>query len=269
MRVFRSGLRKLVRRPASWVSLALMLALLLLVFLAVGASARQLESQGQGGGDALLLVTFPDAYELVLGFILGLGGLLAVLYGAAIAGSEWTWGTLKSAVARGEGRSRYLLGTFASVTLVMGVALLVSYAVGLVAAILGATLAGVSTEGLSDSAMLGSLPEGLARAWIALTEQAAIGFAIATITRSQIAGIGVGIALYFGEQFGALFIGEIVKWFPFNAANAAVVFGPTVSSNGQTVPTLDPNVALIVVVAWLVGALVVASLITERAEIGG
>ena len=268
MRVFRSGLRKLVRRPASWVSLALMLALLLLVFLAVGASARQLESQ-QGGGDALLLVTFPDAYELVLGFILGLGGLLAVLYGAAIAGSEWTWGTLKSAVARGEGRSAYLLGTFASLTLVVGVALLVAYAVGLVAAILGAMLAGVSTDGLSDSATLGSLPEGLARAWVALTEQAAIGFAIATITRSQIAGIGVGIALYFGEQFGALFVGEIVKWFPFNAANAAVVFGPTVSSNGQAVPTLEPNVALLVVVAWLLGALVVASLITERAEIGG
>ena len=52
-------------------------------------------------------MTFPGAYELVLALILGIGGLLAVTYGAAIAGSEWGWGTLKAAVARGESRSRY------------------------------------------------------------------------------------------------------------------------------------------------------------------
>ena len=41
---------------------------------------------------ALLLVTFPGAYTLLLSFILGLGGLFAMIYGAAIAGSEWTLG---------------------------------------------------------------------------------------------------------------------------------------------------------------------------------
>ena len=56
---------------------------------------------------------FPGAYDLILSFILGLGGLFAVIYGAAIAGSEWSWGTLKNAVARGESRSRYMLRTFA------------------------------------------------------------------------------------------------------------------------------------------------------------
>ena len=38
-----------------------------------------------------------------------------MVYGAAIAGSEWTWGTLKAAVARGESRSRYQLLSFASI----------------------------------------------------------------------------------------------------------------------------------------------------------
>ena len=32
---------------------------------------------------------------------------------------------------------------------------------------------------------------------------------------------------------------------------------------------LEPNTALLVVVAWLVGALVVTALFTERAEISG
>ena len=33
--------------------------------------------------------------------------------------------------------------------------------------------------------------------------------------------------------------------------------------------TLEPNVALLVVAAWLIGALVVTALFTERAEISG
>ena len=66
-------------------------------------------TQAKAAEAALLLVTFPGAYTLIISFILGLGGLFAVIYGAAVAGSEWTWGTLKSAVARGESRSRYQL----------------------------------------------------------------------------------------------------------------------------------------------------------------
>jgi hypothetical protein len=99
-------------------------------------------------------------------------------------------------------------------------------------------------------------------------EEAALGFAVATIARSQLAGVGVGIALYFGEQFAGLFLPDIVKYLPFRAANAVVAVGENVSSQ-QLVRSLEPNAALLVVACWLVGALIVASLVTERAEIGG
>jgi ABC-type transport system involved in multi-copper enzyme maturation permease subunit len=267
MRIFVATLRKLVRRPATWVTMLLLVGLLVLVFLAVGGTARQ--SAGEPGAeDALLLLTFPGAYLLVLSFILGLGGLLAIVYGAAIAGSEWSWGTLKTAVARGEGRSRYMLLTFTAIALMVGVGLLLAFAIGVVAAVIGAGLAGVPTTGLDDSRTLGALPEQLGRGWIAVVEEAALGFAVATIARSQLAGVGVGIALYFGEQFASLFLPDIVKYLPFQAANAVVAVGENVSGQ-QIVRTLDPNTALLVVAAWLVGALVVASVFTERAEIGG
>ena len=45
-------------------------------------------------------------YGFILSFMFGLGGLVAVTFAAAIAGSEWGWGTLKSAVARGASRTR-------------------------------------------------------------------------------------------------------------------------------------------------------------------
>lgn len=270
MRLFAAGLRKLVRRPATYVTFGLLVGLLALIYIAVGATARQ-ATASNGGRTALLLVTFPGAYSLLLSFILGLGGLFAMIYGAAIAGSEWTWGTLKAAVARGESRSRYQLLSFASIAVLVGIGLLVAFAIGVAVAVLAAGLAGVSTSGIGDIATVGSLPELMARGWLALAEASALGFTIATLARSQLAGIGVGIAVYFGEQFASIFLPDIVKYLPFNAASAVVAtsgqFGG--GGGGATVVRLEPNTALLVVAAWLIGALIVTTLFTERAEISG
>ncbi|HLO36219.1 MAG TPA: hypothetical protein VK194_09055 [Candidatus Deferrimicrobium sp.] len=271
MRLFVAGLRKLVRRPATFVTFGLLVGLLALIYIAVGATARQ-AAPGGGGRQDVLLVTFPGAYTLLLSFILGLGGLFAMIYGAAIAGSEWTWGTLKAAVARGESRSRYQLLAFASIAAMVGVGLLVAFVIGVVVTVVAAGVAQVPTTGIDDSATIGTFPELLARGWLALAESCALGFAIATLARSQLAGIGVGIAVYFGEQFASIFLPDIVKYLPFNAANAVVATsggGGFGGNGGAGIARLEPNTALIVVLAWLVGALVVTALFTERAEISG
>jgi ABC-2 type transport system permease protein len=269
MRLFRSGLRKLRRRPATWVTFGLLAGLLVLIFLAVGASARQAPT-GQAQLAARLFVTFPEAYRLVLAMVLGLGGLLAVTYGAAVAGAEWTWGTLKSAVARGESRTWYTLTGYAAVAVMAVLGILAAFMVGLIAAILGALAAGVSLDGLGDTAVLAELPELFLRGALAISMQVAMGFAIATIARSQLAGIGVGIGLFFGEQFAGIFVPEIVQWLPFDAAGAVTATtGAGGGMGGGLGTSLDPGTALVVVVAWLVAALVASSLWTERAEISG
>lgn len=270
MRIFVATLRKLVRRPATFVTLGLVIGLLALILIAVSATASQREA-GSEGREALLLVTFPGAYTMVLSFILGLGGLFAVIYGAAVAGSEWTWGTLKSAVARGESRSRYQLLSFAAIALMVGLGLLVAFTAGVAVAVIGANIAGVSTAGLDDSATLRVLPEMLGRGWLAMVEEGALGFAIATLARSQLAGIGAGIAFYFGENFAGIFLPDIVKFMPFNAASAVIgSTGGFSRGDGAGILTrLEPDVAMLVVGAWLVGALAVSTLFTERAEISG
>jgi ABC-type transport system involved in multi-copper enzyme maturation permease subunit len=272
MRLLVAGIRKLLRRPATYVTFGLLVGLLALIYIAVGATARQAATSSNGGREALLLVTFPGAYSLLLSFILGLGGLFAMIYGAAVAGSEWTWGTLKAAVARGESRSRYQLLSFAAIGLMVGVGLIVAFGIGLLVAIIAAGLAGVPTTGLNDAATLGTLPELLARGWLALGEAAALGFAIATLARSQLAGIGVGIAVYFGEQFATIFLPDVVKYLPFNAATAVVSTSGSFGGGGgggAAIVRLEPNVALVVVAAWLIGGLVVTALYAERAEISG
>ena len=276
MRIFVSTLRKLIRRPATVVTFALMAGLLVLILLAV-ASTRGV-GQGGGGGNgndngaatALLLLTFPGAYDLILGFILGLGGLFAVIYGAAVAGSEWTWGTLKSTVARGESRSLYALMTFVAIAFILAVGLLATFVIGVLVGALGATIAGLPLDGLSDSAALGRLPEHFLRGWVAISAEAAIGFTVATLARSQLAGIGVGIALYFGETFASIFLPDIVKYLPFHLANTAVGEGGGGAFGNAPAPgALSPDTALVLISVWLLGSLVVAAAFTDRAEITG
>ena len=273
MRLFFSGIRKLIRRPATWVTFGLLVGLLVLIVVAVGATANS-NMGGSGGSErgtaARELVTFPGAYDRMLTFITGLGGLFAMVYGAAIAGSEWSWGTLKSAVARGESRVRYMLVSFASISLMIGIGVVVAFGIAIAAAIVGAHLAGVSTSGLGDTSTLSDLPERLLKGWFAVAEEAALGFTIATLARSQLAGIGAGIAFYFGESFASIFLPDIVKYMPFSVANAALATGSGSGfGGGAATVALPADQALALVALWLVGCLLITALFSDRVEITG
>ncbi len=263
MRIFRSGARTLLRRPATWLTFGILTGLLVLIIVAVATTGEEADE----GPDRLLLVTFPLAYTFILSFIIGLGGLFAVTYGAAVAGSEWSWGTLKAVVARGESRSRYILLTFSAVAAYLVAGIAFSFAIGVLAAFIGANVAGVPTDGMTDTDAIESLPELFSRGWFSMAEQGAIGFAVATVARSQLAGIGIGIALYFGEAFAGIFLPDIVRYLPFNAANAAVGIGDGGFGGGPN--PLAQDTAMFVVAAWLLGSLIVAAVFTERADITG
>ncbi len=272
MRLLRSNLRKLVRRPATWVTLILLVGLLLLILLAVVVGSQEARNP-QAAMGARLFVTFPGAYELILAMVLGIGGLLAVLYGAAIAGSEWAWGTLKAAVARGESRARYTIAGFVGVAIFAIIGLVLAFLVGVAGAAVGATIIGVSLDGMGDADALGRMPELFARAGLGVSMNVAFGYAIATIARSQLAGIGVGIGLYFAEGIAGIFLPDVMKWFPFASSSAVVSIADGAAAGmgggGGLGATLDPNTAVLATLAWLTASVLVASLWTERAEIGG
>jgi ABC-type transport system involved in multi-copper enzyme maturation permease subunit len=261
--LLRADLRKLLRRPASWVVWLILIVLIALVYLAIGASAGQLTDE-RSKAQVEAFLKDESAFRTLLGFLVGLGGLLGLAYAGAIAGAEWSWGTLRVALARGESRSRYILTSFVAVGLVIGLALLLSYVIGGGLVMLGATMAGVST-GLPSASFIATLPELLGKAWFALLEEAALGFAIATVARSQLAGIGAGIAVYVAEQFVSLAIPEQSRYLPFTVAGSLVQTQEQAAFAG--VKLLDPPVALALTAAYLVGALVVAVIVTARAQI--
>jgi ABC-2 type transport system permease protein len=268
MALLRMSLLKLARRPATWVIFGILSGLIVLIFLALGASTGQMTPTDEL--QMRILLGFPTAYTMVLGVILAFGGLLAVAFGAAIIGAEWGWGTIRAVIARGESRVRFTLVTFAAIAIVLAIGTLVTFGIGTAAAVAAATIAGVGTDGATDPDTLSTLPELLARTWLGLVQAAAIGYAIAMVFKSQLAGIGAGLALFFGEQFLGLVpvLQDALVYFPFSVSGALVASTEAMDSGGfGAVQTLDANAAVLWSLGYLVVALAIASLAARRAQI--
>ncbi|HEY4753760.1 MAG TPA: hypothetical protein VIH37_10765, partial [Candidatus Limnocylindrales bacterium] len=162
---------------------------------------------------------------------------------------------------------RYTLGSYAAIAVVIAVGLSVTFAVGVAAAYAAAHVAGISTAGIGDQATLSQLPLEALRGWFGILEVGALGFTIASLARSQLAGIGIGLAFFFGETFAGAFLPDVVKYLPFAVARAATGAGG--GGFGPVQTTLPQGQALVLVAVWLVGALLVASIHADRAEITG
>lgn len=269
MRLLRVSLMKLSKRPVSWVVLAVLLGLIVLVFVGLGASAGQ-STDLEGEVQVRLVLSFPNAYSTLVGIILSFGGLLAVTYGAAVIGADWAWGTIRTIVARGESRMRYTVVTFVAIAILLGVGVLTAFAVGSVVAVVAADMAGYGSSGATDTDTLATIPDLLGRTWLGVAEQAAIGFAIAMLFRSQLAGVAAGLAFYFGEVFLGLvpLAADVMPYLPFSVANAVVNTAEGFGDGGfGSAATLDSATAIVLSSVYLLGALGIAAIAAHRAQI--
>jgi hypothetical protein len=295
MRLFAAEILKLRRRWATYVLEGILIGLMLLVFFLVGISPRA------RFGDVSPFA-FPAVYGFINQFVIGLGSLLAVAFAGAVGGADFTWGVFGVIVARGESRSLYILTKFVAVAVFVVLGVVVAFAAGILLTYMlsamqgvepGNPFAGSGTEDIVDSFAFG-VP--------VILERAAIGYAVAVVLRSQIAGVIAGIVLQIGEGIVSVIIlvstfsariGESgtfapigPEWFqflPFAIGNAVLTQVPGMdqsggggggsgggSSGGPGGILLQPvalDTALIVVAVYFVAALVISVVRVERAEI--
>lgn len=270
------GLRKFWTRTATFVSVLVAAALVALEFILVGVGYRGATS-GTSGIDkptVTWLLTFPTAFEAVISIVFAFFGLVALIYVATASGSEWSWGTLKVAVTRGQSRWQYTVATFASLAIVLLVGMLITFAAGVVAVVIGASIAGLAVGNPVDPSALAGVLFKLVRCWIALTGLTSVGYAVAMVAKSQMAGIGTVIGYFIASIFAPALLPDIVKeifkYLPFSAAGDSIgIAGPPTTGAAPAVTALDPNVALLITIGWLIGCLAVASISVERADISG
>lgn len=188
MRLIRAELLKARRRQATWVLLIVALVLMGVTFLLVGL-----------GLQFTRLLEFPQMYAIIGQFAFGLGGLFAVVYAAALVGADWNWGVLRNVVARGESRAGYLLAKAIALAVLLAVAALIVFAAGIVMVYLTGLIYNVPVASPLRGRGLQDLLDNMVLGYPVLLQRAALGFTVAVLLRSQLAGAVIGIALYVGE----------------------------------------------------------------------
>ena len=104
---------------------------------------------------------------------------------------------------------------------------------------------GISIDGLSNAARDRRAARDVrSAAGSSSARRRRIGFAVATLARSQLAGIGVGIALYFGEAFASIFLPDIVKYLPFAARDRGGRWRRRLRGGRSSPNALSPDLAL-------------------------
>lgn len=289
MRLVAAELLAMRKRAATYVVLGVLLAIMALVFVLVG-----LTGDGPGSGAVEELISFPDAYRILSQFIFFLGSLMAVAYTAAIAGGDWGWGLPRVVIGRGESRILYVLAKATALAIVLAIGVLVAYAVGILLVFLAAALLGIDPGNPFDGRSVGLLGESLALGYPVLLERAAIAFAVATLLKSQLAGIVIGIVLYIGEGIAAAILlavslggrlapgvglpeavgPEWYQYLPFSVGDYVLQeIGPATGGGGGFEEFLLRPVpfeqAVVAITIYGVVAVIVAVVSVWRAEISG
>jgi hypothetical protein len=260
MRLVRASLLKVVRRPASVRTLAVVALILALVYISIGSSVRSLPPAQAVGVQALLV--FPAAYASLGTFLISFGSLAAAALAGLIAGAEWAWSTFRVAIARGESRIRYVLGLFAGLAILIAIAVLLLFIVGVVLVLLADALGGVNAGSPVDPAGLGRLPAIVLGTVAAVVVATGIGFTLSFLLRNPIAGVVGVVALSLGEQLlSAVIPDDLERYGPTASGTALVVEGGASGFSGDWFLLLAVNVAYL---ALVLGAAVVYA---RRAEV--
>jgi ABC-2 type transport system permease protein len=173
------------KRTSTWVLLGIW-ALLSLLFAYVVPYVQYLNGDGSQPLDDLL------PQHLVASLLAGFpffGGVLALQLGALAVGSDYGWGTLKTLFTQRPGRARI----FAAKAVALGASLVpfvvVVFGVGAAASSVIALREGVDIDWPSASLLIRALAAG----WLILAVWAALGVALAVLSRGTSLAIGIGI----------------------------------------------------------------------------
>jgi hypothetical protein len=261
MRLVEISLLKLTRRPATRRTVLLLAGFLALIYISLGLSARAIPD-ASGGATIGAMLAFPDAHGGLAGMLLIFSGMAGAAYAGAVAGSEWSWNTFRVALTRGESRVRYVLGLFGAIALLALLAWIILYALGVGLILLANALGGTRAGDALDPANLGRLSLMVASGGLAVVMEMAVGFGVAFIARSQVAGIVAVVGLFFAERFAEMFVSaDVLRFAPITAATSLVTAAGKSGLDGNLVGPL------VMTLVYLLAAIGAACFAARRAEV--
>lgn len=267
----KSEWRKNRFRPAFLVSSGMVAAITALLYgfswyLALHPSA------GDRGGVSILTL-YPDQFvNNVMGAAFPLGAAIAIVLGALISGSEYSWGTMKTSLTQGPGRLTTWFGRVVAFEVWMGILTVVLFAVGAASSIVVASVQGhtIAWPAIVDIA------KGLGTIWLVFAVNGAIGLALGVLIRSSAAALGVGLIYVFAVEIIAVrFIDSInsgaYKWIGnllVNQNATALTQSFTSSAFGPSAAqAITAEQAVVVLFAYFAGLVILAAALIRQRDV--
>ena len=273
-------LLKLRKRPATWlvgavfVTLGLVFAYLFPYLSYRGSGARQ--GPVAGSGEELLLDALPASLvPSALGGWPLFGGALALVLGALITGSEYSWGTLKTVLAQRPGRLAVLGGKLTAAGLVTAVMVAVSLAADALASWAIAT----AEHRAVDWPPPPDLARGMAAGWLIVTMWCVAGMFLGTVLRGTALPVGIGLVwALVVEQLVRGFastldaIDVLQRWLPGTNAGALVAaLGAPTQEQGRGTPGITDVVggthATLAVAGYLIILAAATAIVLRRRDV--
>lgn len=273
---FGVELKKMYKRPTTWVVTSIFLVLMILWTYALTYAFLGPEGNPSPGDRQLLSTLYPRNFvSSMLGLFGGFGATLALVLGALSVGSEYGWQTVKLVLTQRPGRSALFAGKFLAVGAILAATTLFSFAV---AAISSCALTSLR-NGPTDFPGLPVIIEGLGAGILILATFAAFGMFLATLLRGTALALTIGLIYLLALEnllllfsFRSEFVADIGRVLPVgNAGDLAGSFGgaPPAAGNASsaTPQTADPIQAVLILLAWIVAFLVLSLLLFQKRDV--
>lgn len=264
--LLRSELFRLSKRPMPWIMLTILTALVLLLY---GIQWVQIETQPARETAGLRQDVRPVEVPgfAIGGFLSLFGTVMAIVLGASAVGTEFGWGTIRALLPRARGRVPLLLAKMVAVALVLAamVSLVSLLALGLSAIVTGR----VGVDGGTDAGFAADFVAAVARVFYTMLPYAAVAFLVALLTRSNAAGITIGIVFLPAEGILLELIAlvDALEWVPEAFLSENVEAVNTASDDEAREGLPGAGRAAAVLLAWIVGALALALAVFRRRDV--
>lgn len=255
--MLRSELFRARRRRQTWISIGIVAIGTMLFYLGF-TIAHFFRPDDPSIARTLQVDTVKEEGLIILSL---LGGIVAVVFGAGLIGSEYSWNTMRSLVARARTRSALIgakwLAALIYVVVLVTVTVLVAYVSATVATLV--TGADLSWNGNA----IGDLVTSILQNTIAIAPYIAVAVFVAVLTRSNAASIAAGIAIVFVEPIFFALLGALSNVFD-TIAKAGLSYNAsqvTAFRSGSSSETSSGEFvrATLILLAWIAVLAVVSS----------
>ena len=222
----------------------------------------------------------PSAIPSAISAMFDIAAFLVLILTASALGTEYGWGTLRTALTRGTGRWQLLSSKLVLLMLLGAAGFLVLGATAVLSSILAAVIPPAESGGLFDSGSWGDVAVTFGKAVYGLAPYVALAAFLTVLTQSSAAGMSIGIGYFvielifvpllrnfewFENISDALLGTNVDKWMQVSLVEVKIS-GSGVPSEQMTSDTLQ---AFLILLAYTAALAAAAFLVFQRRDITG